>query len=256
MGNEFTKKIYRHFNFIIVGEDMINNKRVLAIIPARGGSKGIPYKNIIEVEGKPLIQYTIDAAKNSRYIDEIYVSTDDVKIKRVVESLDMKINRLRPGYLATDESKTIDVVIDTIEYFESIGERFDYIILLQPTQPLRQTFHIDDSLEIMEKEDYKSLVSVHEVNENPILMRTIDEKGKLKRILQENSTVRRQNFKSYYFVNGAIYINKVDENLNIKTSLNDNSFAYIMNREYCVDIDDEQDIELFIQELKRKKEKK
>lgn len=235
---------------------MINNKKILAIIPARGGSKGIPYKNIREIKGKPLIQYTIDAAKNSKYIDEVYVSTDDEKIKQVVESLDIKINRLRPGHLARDESKTIDVVIDTIEYLKSIGKKFDYVILLQPTQPLRQTFHIDDALETMEQENCKSLVSVQMATENPILMRTIDDNGELKRIILENSTVRRQDFTPYYFVNGAIYINKVDKNLNKQTSLNDNSFAYIMGSEYCVDIDEEQDINLFIKKLKCKKEEK
>ena len=94
---------------------MIEKKKVLAIIPARGGSKGIPRKNIIKIEGKPLIQYTIDAAKASKYIDEVHVSTDDAEIASVVSELGLIVKRLRPKHLAQDESKTIDVMIDVLD---------------------------------------------------------------------------------------------------------------------------------------------
>lgn len=229
---------------------MINGKRILAIIPARGGSKGIPGKNIIQVAGKPLIQYTIEAANASKYIDEIHVSTDDSKIASIVENLEIHINRLRPSKLAQDNSKTIDVVIDVLNYYQSLNNYYDFMILLQPTQPLRQSFHIDEAIEKFYESNEDSLVSVCLVEEHPILMRQISENGKLQPLLQQSSTVRRQEFQPFYLVNGAIYINKV-ESINVNTSLNDNLIPYIMDRKYHVDIDVVEDLINFEEKLKR-----
>lgn len=223
---------------------MISGKKILAIIPARGGSKGIPGKNIINIAGKPLIQYTIEAATKSMYIDEIHISTDDIKIASVVEALGIKVNRLRPSRLAQDDSKTIEVVIDVLNYYRSLKNHYDYMILLQPTQPLRQAYHIDEAIEEFHESGEDSLVSVSLVEEHPILMRKINENGLLKPLLQQNSTVRRQDFPKYYIVNGAIYINKI-ETINLNTSLNDNLIPYIMDRKYHIDIDTFKDLKQF-----------
>lgn len=223
---------------------MIYNRKVLAIIPARGGSKGIPKKNIVNVAGKPLIQYTIDEAKKSKYIDEIHVSTDDQEIAQIVEKYGTKILRLRPKHLAQDDSRTIDVILDVINYYKSLNKYFDIVILLQPTQPLRKTFHIDESLGLFIKNNEQSLVSVSLVEEHPILMRQINSQGLLETLLHKNSTVRRQDFEPYYIVNGAIYINKVSE-LTDKVSLNDNIYPYIMDRKYHIDIDSYSDLKMF-----------
>lgn len=223
---------------------MIAGKKVLAIIPARGGSKGIPGKNIIKVANKPLIQYTIEAAHHSKYIDEIHISTDDKQIAEIVSQLGFNIPRLRPIELARDDSKTIDVVMDVLNYYHSLNASYDFVILLQPTQPLRKTQHIDEAIEKLFSTNQESLVSVTLVEEHPILMRQIDEEGQLKTLLQQNSTVRRQDFQPFYIVNGAIYINKV-ETLNPNTSLNDNVIPYIMDRKYHIDIDTMEDLKRF-----------
>ncbi|MFJ7825286.1 cytidylyltransferase domain-containing protein [Psychrobacillus sp. NPDC096623] len=228
---------------------MINDKKLLAVIPARGGSKGIPGKNIIPVNGKPLIQYTIDTAKNSKYIDEIHVSTDDSKIAAVSEKCGIKVPRLRPNHLAQDDSKSIEVLIDTIQYYQTIGRTFDYVILLQPTQPLRQTFHIDEAIELIYKKRATSLVSVSIVHEHPILMRQIDSTGNLVSLIKTNSTVRRQELPSFYIVNGAIYINEINDIFNLNTSLNDNILPYIMDEKYHVDIDGYEDLQEFERKL-------
>lgn len=224
---------------------MYKGKTFLAIIPARGGSKGIPRKNITVVNEKPLIQYTIDEAKGSKYIDKIIVSTDDEEIAKVSEKCGAKVPFLRPKELATDEAKTIDALIHVIAELGKRGSEYDYLVVLQPTQPLRKCWHIDEAIEkIVEKEE-DSLVSISKVKDHPILMRTIDENGTVKNLLSVNSTIRRQNFPDYYKVNGAIYINKIDGNLSRHTSLNDNKLAYIMGRDFDLDIDTPTDLEFF-----------
>ena len=188
---------------------MIDNKKVLAIIPARGGSKGIPKKNIKAVSGKPMINYTIEAAKGCQYIDKVIVSTDDEEIAEVSMKAGAIVPFLRPDELATDEAKTIDVVMHAIEFYERKAERYDIIVLLQPTSPLRNSEDIQKALEYYIRKGEKSLVSVSEVTENPVLMRQFGENTELTKLVDEDSTVRRQYMKKYYKVNGAIYINSM-----------------------------------------------
>lgn len=228
---------------------MINEKKVLAIIPARGGSKGIPKKNIIDVLGKPLIQYTLDEAKKSKYIDEIHISTDSAEIADKIKLLGFHIERFRPLELAQDDSKTIDVLIDVLIYYKSIGKVFDIVILLQPTQPLRKVGHIDEALEHYIRNGEQGVVSVSLVNQHPILIRTIDSNGYLCNILNIESTVRRQDFDDFYIVNGAIYINNSSEIL-AGVSLNDNRVPYVMKNDYeNIDIDEPKDLEILEQIL-------
>ena len=224
---------------------MYKNRKILAVIPARGGSKGIPDKNIIEINNRPLIDYTISEALNSQYIDKIIVSTDSEKIANIAKKCGADVPFLRPKHLAEDHSKTIDVLIDLIKQLSKNGEEYNYLLLLQPTQPLRRTFHIDEAIKIIIENNYKSLLSVNEVSEHPVLIRSIHKDGRLKNLLSINSTVRRQDFESYYKVNGAIYINLLDEDFNADTSLNDNIYPYIMDKEYDLDIDEPFDLEIF-----------
>lgn len=224
---------------------MYKEKKILAIIPARSGSKGIKNKNIIEINGRPLIDFSIKAANNSKYIDTVFVSTDSLKIAEIAMLSGAKVPFLRPERLAQDESNIIDSVIDIIEKLSKENDIYDYIILLQPTQPLRNTSHIDEAIELIVDKNYQSLVSVTEVKENPLLMRVINNDNSLKKLLNTNSTLRRQDFPKYFKVNGAIYINKIDERLTLNTSLNDNKYAYIMDEKYDVDIDENYDLEVF-----------
>lgn len=151
---------------------------------------------------------------------------------------------LRPNFLATDMSKTIDTIIYSIEKLKEIGQEYDYIVLLQPTQPLRRSWHIDEAIELIINKNETSLVSVSKVKEHPILIRKIDDNGYVKNLLNESSNKRRQDFEDFYKVNGAIYINKIDENLTRDTSLNDNKLAYIMDEKYDLDIDEPNDLYL------------
>lgn len=216
----------------------------LAIIPARAGSKGIKDKNIIDLNGKPLISYSIESALKSKYITKVVVSTDGEHIARVAEEYGAEVPFLRPAYLASDTSKTIDCIIHCLDELEKYGEKFDYIVVLQPTQPLRQGWHIDEAIELIIEKEEEALVSVSKVKDHPILMRSIDDKGYAKNLLQECSTKRRQDFPDFYKVNGAIYINKINDNLNKDTSLNDNNLVYIMDSKYDVDIDELLDLHI------------
>ncbi|MBP3197174.1 MAG: acylneuraminate cytidylyltransferase family protein [Butyrivibrio sp.] len=219
---------------------MFENKKIIAIIPARGGSKGIPNKNIYPLCDKPLIAYTIEAAKKSKYIDNVVVSTDSEKISEVSKQYGAQVPFLRPENLATDTAKTIDVLIDALDRLQKCDEKYHTLVLLQPTSPLRSTEDIDSAIELFFANGCESLVSVTEVNINPVLIRKIVD-GKACPILNQSSTVRRQDFEKYYRVNGAIYINKIDE-LTCLTSLNDNSLAYIMPTSRSLDIDTQDDI--------------
>ena len=222
---------------------MINNLRILAIVPARGGSKGIQDKNIKEIEGHPLIEYTIEAAKRCEYIDEIVVSTDSEKIAKVAKKAGAKVPFLRPDELASDTARTIDVVLFTIDQLKLIGQEYDIVVLLQPTSPLRDEDDICGAIEKYVSCNMKSLVSVSEVSESPILMRQIVDETHMEKLLNINSTIRRQDMAKYYMVNGSIYINKIEE-LNSDTSFNDNVIPYVMDRSHSVDIDDYVDIEV------------
>lgn len=211
--------------------------KILAIIPARSGSKGIKQKNIINLNGKPLIAYSIEEALKSKYIDKVIVSTDGEDIAEVAKIYGAEVPFLRPKHLASDTSKTIDSVIHCIGEMRKVGEEYDYVILLQPTTPLRKVKHIDEAIELIIQKDEDSLVSVSKVKENPVLMRRIDENGHAINLLECSSTIRRQDFPEFYKVNGSIYINKVNERLNNNTSLNDNKLVYIMDEKYDLDID-------------------
>ena len=220
---------------------MYQNKRILAIIPARGGSKGIPHKNIINLCGKPLIAYSIEAAKQSTYIDTVIVSTDDVDIQQISEEYGASVPFLRDAQIASDEATTISVVVDAVERLKEKEQIFDAVVLLQPTSPLRTTEEIDVAIDVFFQNEMKGVVSVNVADVSPFLLRTI--KGsQLQRIISESSTIRRQDMPTYYEVNGAIYINAISD-ITESLSFNDNPIPYIMNREHSVDIDTWDDLE-------------
>lgn len=232
---------------------MYKNKKILAIIPARGGSKGIPHKNIMKICKKPLIAYSIEAAKESKYIDYILVSTDDTCIKEVSLSYGAKVPFLRPDEISTDRAKSIDVVLHGIDYLKEHNENFDYVILIQPTSPLRTSDDIDTAIESVIEANKDSLISVCECSENPILMRTI-EKEKLKPVLEFNGdNLRRQELPTFYVFNGAIYINKVDMLQNKKQFVDENTMPFIMDSKKSIDIDNMIDAKIAEMILKENK---
>lgn len=230
---------------------MFKNKKFLAIIPARGGSKGIPNKNIMPICGKPLIAYTIEAAKKSKYIDEIMVSTDSDIIKVIAQQSGAKVPFLRPAELSKDNVKSIDVVMHTIDFYKNKNISFDYVILLQPTSPLRTVEHLDKAIEKLIESNKSSLVSVCEVDENPVLMRSI-ENEKLKEVISfEGTNLRRQDLPAFYIFNGALYINSSDMIVQKKKFVDENTIPYVMDKESSIDIDtmlDARLVELIIKE--------
>ena len=219
---------------------MYKDKKILALIPARGGSKGIPNKNITDLAGKPLIAYSINACKGSRFVDDIVVSTDSEKIATIARTFGAEVPFMRPEELAMDTSKTLDAVLHAVSELKKQGREYDSIVLIQPTQPLRTSEDIDGAIDTYYINSEQDVVSVCEVSEHPLLMRTLKE-GVLVPLLDKSSTCRRQDMDKYYKVNGCVYVNSVN-NLNENTSFNDNLIPYVMDRSHSVDIDEPADL--------------
>lgn len=221
---------------------MINNKKILAIIPARGGSKRLPNKNVLIMNGKPLISWSIKAGLSSKYIDKVVVSTDDEKIKYISEIHDVDVIN-RPADLATDTATTFDAIEHTIK---SISEKFDYIILLQATSPLRKTYHIDEAIELIDSKNADSIISVSEMEHSPLWSNTLPKDNSMKGFLRDDvKNKRSQELEPYYQLNGAIYISKTEILLKEKTFfIEENIFAYKMNKKYSIDIDEEIDFKI------------
>ncbi len=222
---------------------MYKNYRILALIPARGGSKGIKNKNIIDLNGRPLISYTIEAAIKSKYVDDVIVTTDSESIARVAQKHGAEVPFMRPKELAADTSKTIDAVIHAVRTLSESGRKYDTLLLLQPTQPLRTCEDIDGAIELFFARKMMGVVSVSLVDDHPLLIRSIDKNGKLTSLLNCTSTCRRQDMSEFYRVNGCIYINSIYE-LSDQTSFNDNPIGYIMKRSHSIDIDEMKDLYL------------
>lgn len=175
----------------------------LYLIPARGGSKGIPHKNIKELCGKPLIQYSIDIARKLTTDDNICVSTDDVEIKNVAESLGLKVPFMRPDELASDTATTSDVIVHALKWYESNGVIYDTVVLLQPTSPLRRIQDIKDCLESYN--DSIDMVTTVKRSYVSAVLCNEDESGYLQMTFGKNG-VRRQDAKELYEYNGAVYV--------------------------------------------------
>ncbi|MFR9710706.1 cytidylyltransferase domain-containing protein [Paenibacillus sp. MB22_1] len=212
----------------------------LAIITARGGSKGVPLKNIKPLNGVPLIEYTIKAALSSHCIDEVLVTTDHEEIAKVSRKAGALVPFLRPAELATDEAKSVDAMIHAIDYYEKhFNCKVNDVILLQPTSPLRTANDIDQAWNQYQRLHVESLQSVVETSDHPYYLRDINEGILVKYDQQESRTdLRRQDLSKLYRLNGAIYIVKRDIIMNDKTLFSDRCGAYIMSKENSVDIDD------------------
>jgi CMP-N,N'-diacetyllegionaminic acid synthase len=209
---------------------------MLAIIPARCGSKGLPGKNIRDLQGKPMIAYTIEAALESKYIDSVVVSTDCKEVEGVAKKFGAKSYFLRPEELALDGSKAIDNYIYTIN---RLNNDFDYnidsFVVLQPTSPLRGVSDIDNAIEIFKKKSADSVVSYTKEQHSIEWHKYLTEEGKFENIFDER-LLNRQEYKCSYFPNGAIYVFKYEL---IKRNLyySDQSYAYVMPIDRSIDVD-------------------
>lgn len=208
--------------------------KILYIIPARGGSKGIPHKNIKLLNGKPLIYYTIDVARQLTTDDHICVSTDDDEIIEVVENYGLKVPFIRPDYLATDTATTNDVLLHAVDFFASKGIYYDLLILLQPTSPLRNSLHVKEALSLYNN-DLDMVVSVKESHIASVLC-TENNNGFLEFCLN-NSASRRQEMASYYEYNGAVYIINIEHLKEKNLSGFTKKKKYVMDDFSSIDID-------------------
>ncbi len=215
---------------------------MLAIIPARGGSKGLPGKNIKNLCGKPLIAYSIESALNSDSVTKVFVSTDDPEIAEIAKEFGAECPYLRPSHLATDDAKAIDVLKFTLEdlgkrYSEDISE----FMVLQPTSPLRTSTHIDEAVALFRSKNADSVISYCK-ELHPILWhKYINQDNSFENIFEEKLN-NRQDLRETYFPNGAIYIYKSKIILQNKY-YTEASYAYIMERNVSVDIDSLEDFE-------------
>lgn len=220
---------------------MYKKQKFLAIIPARSGSKGIKNKNIKLLKNKPLMSYTIEAAKESEVFDDIIVSTDSEEYKIIAQQYGAKVPFLRDISLSGDFSKTEDVIVDTIINLEKMGKKYDYFVLLQPTSPLRNFKHIKEAIDLMLDEKLNSVISVCEVDHPLQICNTLKENKSMYNFISKKNDTLRQEMQNNYRINGAIYIMNVNEYLKSRNFYGEKSKAYIMEKKYSVDIDDEID---------------
>lgn len=222
--------------------------KVLAIIPARGGSKGVPRKNIIEIKGKPLICYSIEAglkAKENGIIDTLVVSTDDEEIADISRAAGADVPFIRPDYLSNDTAKSVDVMIHAYEFYREKGKEFDTILLLQPTTPLRTAEDIGEALAIFKESKVSSLISCYK-EEYICDLVSYHKDGNMAIALnpKHNGGGRRQELPDLYVRNGAIYITSVNQMIKNHKVFDDTPAMYVMPKERSVNIDCMDDVEM------------
>lgn len=216
--------------------------RNLAIIPARSGSKGLRDKNIKLLSGKPLLAYSIEAAKVSGLFDEIMVSTDSEAYAQLAVEWGASVPFLRSEALSDDLASSWDVVKDVIESYRKSGVEFDTVTLLQPTSPLRTAHDILKGFELMNEMDANVVVAVCEVDHSPLWANTLPEDFSMEQFLRpEIVGMPRQSIPTYYRINGALYIVKIDYLIKALNIYAEKSFAVVMSKESSVDIDDQLD---------------
>lgn len=215
--------------------------KIIAIIPARGGSKGLPRKNIKPLLGKPLVAWTIEQAKNSKYVNKVVVSTEGKEIAEISRGYGAEVPFLRPEELARDDSPTLDTIMHAIDWFEKRGESFDIVVLLEPTSPLRKKDDLDNAIELFIKNIDKadSLVSVGEVYlENPYIMKRV-ENGYVKPFIEIDENIyQRQQLPKVYFPYGVVYLSKTDTLKKYKTFYQEKTIPYFIERWQNYEIDD------------------
>lgn len=212
---------------------------MIAVIPARGGSKGLPRKNVLPLAGKPLIAYTIEAAQQAACIDEVIVTTDDLEIAEISQLYGATAPFIRPEHLATDTASAIDVYLHAIEWLsENRNANISKFMVLLPTTPLRTSNDIDNAYNLFMQEEATTLVAVKEAKVPPSWYMEVGENHLLKPCkFGEGLMNNRQDNRKYYIICGAIYILDYDLLKNHRTYYSDKTIAYIMQSNHAVDID-------------------
>lgn len=222
---------------------MYKGKTILGLIPARGGSKELPRKNIRPLLGKPLIAWTIEQALASQYLDKVIVSTDEGEIAEISKQYGANVPFMRPKELATDEAKGIKVVFHALKWLEKHNEFYDLIMLLQPTSPLRTTEDITNAIELLFIKNAQAIISVCVTEHHPYWANMLPSNGCMKDFLRpEVVNKNRQDLPIFYRLNGAIYLAYCSYLKMQKEFWGSKTYAYIMSRNTSIDIDDEFDL--------------
>jgi len=234
---------------------MYNNRKVLALISARKESKGLPNKNTKLLLSKPLIAWTIEDARDSRYVDRIVVSTEDRAIADISRKYGAEAPFYRPKRLAMDKTKYIDIVLHAIGWFEKKeGAVYDIIVILQPTCPLRTAGDIDKALALLFCKKAKAVVSVCEVEHPPYWANILPKDDCMRNFIKRGIVNKnRQELPLFYRVNGAVYVSYWDYLKKTKSFFGKDTFAYIMPKERSIDIDGRIDFKLAELLMKSKK---
>lgn len=220
---------------------MIGERSVLGLIPARGGSKVVPGKNILPIGGRPLLQWTIEAARAARCLDRLVLSSDDPAIMAVAARLGCEVPFTRPAELATDEAASIDVVIDAIQRLP----QYDIVVLLQPTSPLRSAEDIDGTVELLLASGAPACVSLRPAEDHPLWTFRLDEQGALSRFVAPSAELprRRQDLPPAWCLNGAVYAAHAQWLCRERSFLVPQTVGYRMPTERSLDIDTWADVE-------------
>jgi CMP-N-acetylneuraminic acid synthetase len=235
-----------------------SKKKILALIPARGGSKGMPGKNVVDVGGLPLIAHSIKSAKKSKLVDKIVVSTDSEEIAKIAKKYGAEVPFLRPKKIAGDRAPTIHAVLHALDWLENHGEKFDAVALLEPTSPLRKNDDVDNAIKLLLKNYNKTdaVVSVGEIYlEHPSVMKVIEKKY-LKPFLPSDKKIhQRQQLSKVYFPYGVIYLCKTSTLRKQKTFYPKRIMPYRVERWQNYEVDDKFDllcVEAILKNLKSK----
>ena len=219
----------------------------IAVIPARSGSKGLPDKNIREINGKPLLAYTVEAALNSNCFDTVHVSTDSEKYAAIARKYGADVPFLRSAELASDTANTWDAVREVLRRYAEIGKTFETVMLMQPTTPLRTGEDVQAAYKLMNEKKAKSVIAVCEVDHSPLWCDMIPEDGNMKGFGRKDlAWVTRQELKPFYRVNGAIYLLTVSDNsiAGDDDIYENDCYALFMDRKKSIDVDCEDDLDL------------
>lgn len=218
---------------------MYKNNKILVVIPARGGSKRLPRKNIKKIGGKPMIAHAILAAKKSKYIDRIIVSTDDLAIAKVARKYGAEVPFIRPVELASDTATALPVLQHAVAYIEK-RDKFKpgLIVLIQSTSPLVQSGDIDGAIEKIIATKTNSCFTVSVISQRPEWMYYLEDKKPKLFLTNANLNIRSQDLPKLGIINGAIYVMKYDTLMKKNKIQDDNTSIYIMPKERSVDIDD------------------
>lgn len=222
---------------------MINNKRVLVIIPARGGSKGLPRKNVKNLAGKPLVAWPISAALGCKEVDRVVISTDCMEIANLAKKWGGEVPFLRPDDLSSDDASSMDVVIHAIEEIERQGDYFDYIIMLEPTSPLTESNDLSNALKLLieSSSSAETVVGISCIEAtHPEFSVKKDQDGLIKPAFIENfsSLKRRQDIDELYFLEGSLYISSVEAFKKQKSFYGDKTLGYIVPRWKSFEVDE------------------